>query len=99
MQFGIVTLVDNGQTTIVCTVKGPGVHQVFIISSFIFFVVPMSVISVLYALIGVKLRTSRVLHPKKKWSMESNERCSTSTRYRSGTSQRRVIRMLGKFCL
>lgn len=97
MQFGIVTLLDNGQTTIVCTVKGPGVHQVFIISSFIFFVVPMSVITVLYALIGVKLRTSRVLHPIKKLSMDSNERCSTSTRYRSGTSQRRVIRMLGKF--
>nr|AGL12068.1 pheromone biosynthesis activating neuropeptide receptor isoform C [Ostrinia nubilalis] len=94
MQFGIVTQIDNGQTTIVCTVKGQGVHQVFIISSFIFFVVPMSVICVLYALIGIKLRTSRVLHPIKKLSMESSERCSMSTRYRSGTSQRRVIRML-----
>lgn len=97
MQFGIVTQVDSGQTTIVCTVKGQGVHQVFVISSFIFFVVPMSVITVLYALIGVKLRTSRVLHPVKKISVDSSDRCNnTSMRYRNGTSQRRVIRMLGK---
>ncbi|CAG9785502.1 unnamed protein product [Diatraea saccharalis] len=95
MQFGILIEVDNGQNVSMCTVIGQGVHQVFIISSFIFFVVPMSVISVLYALIGIKLRTSHVLHPVKKPSVESNERCNnTSTRYRNGTSQRRVIRML-----
>ncbi|KAL4715558.1 hypothetical protein ACJJTC_009184, partial [Scirpophaga incertulas] len=95
VQFGIVTIVDNSQTISMCTVKGQGVHQVFIISSFVFFVVPMSLISVLYALIGIKLRTSRVLHPVKKTSVESSDRCNnTTTRYKSGTSQRRVIRML-----
>nr|QLI61978.1 pheromone biosynthesis-activating neuropeptide receptor [Streltzoviella insularis] len=94
MQFGIVTDVENGQNISICTVKGHGVHQVFVISSFVFFVVPMSLISVLYALIGVKLRTSRVLHPVKKLSVESNGRISGSTRYRNGASQRRVIRML-----
>nr|QPA18429.1 pheromone biosynthesis activating neuropeptide receptor C [Chilo suppressalis] len=95
MQFGIVKESDNGETVTVCTVKGQGVHQVFIISSFIFFVVPMSVISVLYALIGVKLRTSRVLHPVKKLFVENGERGNrTNMRYRSGTSQQRVIRML-----
>ncbi|XP_059047387.1 pyrokinin-1 receptor-like [Achroia grisella] len=95
MQFGIVTDVDNIQNTSVCTVKGEGVHQVFVISSFIFFVVPMSVICVLYALIGIKLRTSTVLKVKKP-SVESQERCSTgtSTRYKNGTAQGRVIRML-----
>ncbi|KAI5638882.1 7 transmembrane receptor (rhodopsin family) domain-containing protein [Phthorimaea operculella] len=92
MQFGIVFYKENGQNKSACTVIGPGVHEVFIVSSFIFFVVPMSVISVLYALIGVKLRTSRVLHPKKP-SVESNDR-NRSVRYRNGASQRRVIRML-----
>ncbi|CAH1646721.1 unnamed protein product [Spodoptera littoralis] len=94
MQFGIVSYVDNGQNVSACTVKGVGVHQVFVISSFVFFVVPMSMISVLYALIGIKLRTSRVLHPVKKLSVDSNERASGQMQYRNGASQRRVIRML-----
>ncbi|KAF9413294.1 hypothetical protein HW555_008460 [Spodoptera exigua] len=94
MQFGIVSYKDNGQNVSACTVKGVGVHQVFVISSFVFFVVPMSMISVLYALIGIKLRTSRVLHPVKKLSVDSNERASGQMQYRNGASQRRVIRML-----
>ncbi|XP_063621867.1 pyrokinin-1 receptor-like isoform X1 [Cydia splendana] len=94
MQFGLVTYVENGQNVCACTVKGHGVHQVFVISSFVFFVVPMSVITVLYALIGVKLRTSRILHPVKKLSVESNGRPAGATRYRNSASQRRVIRML-----
>ncbi|XP_049868572.1 pyrokinin-1 receptor-like isoform X2 [Pectinophora gossypiella] len=94
MQFGIVSYKENGQNVSACTVKGHGVHQVFVVSSFVFFVVPMSVISVLYALIGIKLRTSRVLHPAKKLSVESNDRSNRSVRYRNGASQRRVIRML-----
>ncbi|CAK1601141.1 unnamed protein product [Parnassius mnemosyne] len=94
MQFGIVSYVENGQSISACTVKGHGVHQVFVISSFVFFVAPMSVITVLYVFIGVKLRTSRVLHPTKNVSTNGSERFSTNIRYRYGTSQRRVIRML-----
>ncbi|XP_068632899.1 pyrokinin-1 receptor-like isoform X2 [Battus philenor] len=94
MQFGIVTYEENGQNMSACTVKGHGVHQVFVISSFVFFVAPMSVITVLYVFIGVKLRTSRVLHPTKKLSVNGTTRFSANMRYRHGTSQRRVIRML-----
>lgn len=94
MQFGIVSYVENGHNVSICTVKGVGVHQVFVISSFVFFVVPMSMISVLYALIGVKLRTSRVLHPVKKLSVDSSEKANGQMQYRNGASQRRVIRML-----
>ncbi|XP_045533269.1 pyrokinin-1 receptor-like isoform X2 [Pieris brassicae] len=93
IQFGIVTFKENGRDISVCTVKGHGVHEVFVISSFVFFVVPMSLITVLYALIAVKLNTSSVLHPVKKTSVESHER-NGSSRYRNGASQRRVIRML-----
>lgn len=95
MQFGIVET-DEEQSA--CTVKGHGVHQVFVISSFVFFVVPMSLISILYAQIGFKLRNSTVLHPVKKLSIESNGRSAMrGSGYRSGASQRRVIRMLGEF--
>ncbi|CAG4985862.1 unnamed protein product [Colias eurytheme] len=93
MQFGIVTFNEKGRDISACTVKGHGVHEVFVISSFVFFVVPMSLITVLYVLIGVKLNTSRVLHPVKKSSIESRDK-NGSTRYRNGASQRRVIRML-----
>lgn len=96
VQFGIVSYVENGQNMSACTVKGLGVQEVFVISSFVFFVVPMSMITILYALIGIKLRTSRVLHPVKKLSMDSNDK-SNHPQYRNGASQRRVIRMLGKF--
>ncbi|XP_032515457.2 pyrokinin-1 receptor-like isoform X2 [Danaus plexippus] len=94
MQFGVVSYKENGQNISACTVKGHGVHQVFVISSFVFFVAPMSLITVLYALIGLKLHTSRVLHPVKKSSVESGDRPNGTPRYRNGASQRRVIRML-----
>ncbi|KPI92686.1 Neuromedin-U receptor 2 [Papilio xuthus] len=94
MQFGIVTYVENGQNMSACTVKGQGVHEVFVISSFVFFVAPMSVITVLYVFIGAKLRTSRVLHPTKKLSANGSDKFCANIRYRHGTSQRRVIRML-----
>ncbi|XP_050673931.1 pyrokinin-1 receptor-like isoform X2 [Leptidea sinapis] len=93
MQFGVVVFSENGQQISACTVKGHGVHEVFVISSFVFFVAPMSLITVLYILIGAKLHTSRALHLVKKTSFESSER-NASTRCRHGASQRRVIRML-----
>lgn len=99
MQFGIVTNTDNGLNVTMCTVKGHGVHQVFVISSLIFFVVPMSVITVLYALIGFKLRMSRVLHPPKRLSVESNDKSNRTARYKAGASQRRVIKMLGEYSI
>lgn len=94
-QFGVLSYINDGQLVSACTLKGHGMLQVFVTSSFVFFIVPMSVISVLYTLIAIKLRTSRVLHPKKP-SVDSHDRSNRSTRYRSSTSQRRVIRMLGE---
>ncbi|XP_072938880.1 pyrokinin-1 receptor-like [Epargyreus clarus] len=94
MQFGIVNYTDKGRKVSSCTVKGHGVQQVFVISSFVFFVLPMSLITVLYVLIGIKLHTSRVLHPVKKTSVDSHEKSNGTVKYRNGASQRRVIRML-----
>ncbi|GBP22749.1 Pyrokinin-1 receptor [Eumeta japonica] len=95
MQFGIEQQNNTkGAPMILCTMKGTGIQEMFVLSSFVFFVVPMTVITVLYALIGVKLRTSRILQPKQKMSLESNGRPVQHPRYRNGASQRRVIRML-----
>ncbi|XP_013187133.2 pyrokinin-1 receptor-like [Amyelois transitella] len=97
LQFGLeITYVNDTQKTITCTVKGEGVHHVFIMSSLFFFVLPMTIISVLYALIAVKLRTSSVLKGKKPSvdSQERNNATGTPSRYRNARAQRRVIRML-----
>lgn len=96
MQFGVVTYSDRGQNISACTVKGHGVHQVFVTSGFVFFVVPMSLITVLYVLIGMKLRSSHIIHGVKNTSNDS-KRSNGAPRYRSGASQRKVIRMLGTY--
>ncbi|XP_053612650.1 pyrokinin-1 receptor-like isoform X3 [Plodia interpunctella] len=95
LQFGLEISYIKNYKTVACTVKGEGVHHVFIMSSLFFFVLPMTIISVLYALIAVKLRTSSVLKGKKP-SVDSQERNATGTpsRYRNAKAQRRVIRML-----
>lgn len=56
-------------------------------SSFLFFIVPMTVICVLYVLIGLKLRQSKLLYGKKMKTCDS-QRCIKG--------QSRVVRMLGE---
>lgn len=67
-------------------VKNQFTEHAFEISSFVFFIVPMTVICVLYILIGIKLRQSKLLYGKKMKSCDS-QRCIKG--------QSRVIRMLG----
>ncbi|XP_035210829.1 pyrokinin-1 receptor-like isoform X2 [Stegodyphus dumicola] len=60
IQFGIVIKDFRGQLiydTAECTVKNP-VQHAFVSSTFVFFIIPMIVISLLYAWIGIQLRAS-----------------------------------------
>lgn len=57
-QFGLV----YSPNTVHCTIKNPNINYAFEISSFLFFVGPMVLICVLYVLIGIKLKESRLLH-------------------------------------
>jgi neuromedin U receptor 1 len=66
-------------------VKNQLFEHTFEISSLLFFIVPMTVICVLYVLIGIKLRQSKLLYGKKIKS-------SDSERYIKGQS--RVVKML-----
>lgn len=63
------------------------VEHAFEVSSFLFFVGPMTLICVLYVLIGVKLRKSKLLQGVKRRGVELG---------RGISGQTRVIRMLGK---
>lgn len=66
-------------------VKNVLVEHAFEVSSFLFFVGPMTLICVLYVLIGIKLRKSKLLQGVKRRSCEFG---------RGITGQTRVIRML-----
>ncbi|XP_068081213.1 pyrokinin-1 receptor-like [Anabrus simplex] len=75
-QFGVKQMETNdGQPlegVTFCTIKWDLIDHAFEISTFVFFVVPMSVITVLYILIGIKLRRSRILTDAKRGSITSS---------------------------
>ena len=68
-------------------VKNQFFEHSFEVSSFLFFIVPMTVICVLYILIGLKLRKSKMLYDNKGKGCDS-QRCIKG--------QTRVVRMLSK---
>ncbi|XP_055587833.1 pyrokinin-1 receptor-like [Uranotaenia lowii] len=62
LQFGVV---ENEHSRL-CTIKNTHFEHAFEVSSFLFFVGPMTVIAVLYVLIGIKLRKSKLLQGVKR---------------------------------
>ncbi|XP_076644712.1 pyrokinin-1 receptor [Halictus rubicundus] len=87
LQFGVVQL-DKDPTIVSCTMKRVIIQHSFELSTFLFFIVPMSLITVLYVLIGLKLRKSNMM----KRSHGSGE--GGSCRSNPGRSSRRVLKML-----
>lgn len=81
MQFGIVV---RGNCEI-CQLIEPMVEHSFEMSSLVFFVFPMTVISVLYVLIGVKLHQSKIMR-RKNVNVAGHRK-----------SSRKIIKMLGEF--
>ncbi|ALC46231.1 CG8795 [Drosophila busckii] len=87
IQFSVVmqdTAVGPGSA---CTMKNDFFAHVFAVSGFIFFGGPMTAICVLYVLIGIKLKRSRLLQalPRRSYDVNVNRGISAQTR---------VIRML-----
>ena len=94
IQYGVVTVIGNsGSIESYCTLKKVLIPNAFLISICVFFVVPMTVITVLYVLIGLKLRRSRLITVKRRPSTPRSE----LSKPRTSTPQSHVIRMLGKF--
>ncbi|KAL5283839.1 NMUR1.2 family protein [Megaselia abdita] len=82
MQYSVI---DVGEGKKDCSVNNHFYSDVFVISGFIFFVGPMTAICVLYVLIGVKLKRSRLLQAVQRRCYDLNRGISAQTR---------VIRML-----
>uniref|UniRef100_A0A182N6L6 G-protein coupled receptors family 1 profile domain-containing protein n=1 Tax=Anopheles dirus TaxID=7168 RepID=A0A182N6L6_9DIPT len=84
LQFGVVESANSR----LCTIKNQHFVHAFEVSSFLFFVGPMTLIAVLYVLIGIKLRKSKLLQGVKRASSDY------TTPPRGVSAQTRVIRML-----
>jgi len=89
LQFGVVR--HSGHPDMVmCTVKRIIISHSFELSTFLFFVIPMFLITFLYILIGLKLRKSNMMTPGRTESMRNYRR-------HPGRSSRRVLKMLSEF--
>ncbi|KAK9302921.1 hypothetical protein QLX08_005193 [Tetragonisca angustula] len=97
IQFGVIYEYSNGSAILDsarCAMKWTLIEHAFEISTMLFFVLPMTIIIVLYILIAVKLRRSRLLTAtvKRKNLPAGPNHCDTG-RVKSA-AQRNVIRML-----
>ncbi|XP_066602014.1 pyrokinin-1 receptor-like isoform X2 [Prorops nasuta] len=98
IQFGVIYDYHRNGTIILesarCSMKGNLIDHAFEISTMLFFVLPMTVITVLYILIAIKLRKSRTLTTAAKRNhLPVNLNHSDSGRSKTA-AQRNVIRML-----
>lgn len=90
LQFGVYE--SNRPELKQCQMKQVIISYSFEISTFLFFALPMTVITVLYALIALRLRRSALL--KKSSGSFSHHQEATRGSCRTNTS-RRVLKMLG----
>lgn len=90
IQFGVeITLKDGVQLT-KCTVVSQYFQHAFEISTFLFFVGPMTLITALYVLIALQLRKSTRL------ALSKRESLGSAGSGRSSGAQKRVVKMLGE---
>lgn len=91
LQFGIVQ--NHGMDQ--CVVKQIIVQHSFELSTFLFFFTPMTLITVLYVLIGIKLRSSSLMKRENGGTLQ--RRCYVnSCRQQNNQGTKRVLKMLGK---
>lgn len=95
LQFGVIT---DGNNMDICTLKRVIIEHSFELSTLLFFLTPMTLITVLYILIGLKLRTSGLMKRENGVSMQRRVHVNSCHRQQASIGTRRVLKMLGK-CL
>lgn len=100
LQLEVFPMAPGIPESVNCYPKNIIVDHAFTISTVIFFIAPMTLITVLYALIGLRLRSSNVMKKDAGGSVRSERNIYTTKRGTScrhhGQSSRRVLKMLGK---
>jgi len=92
IEFGVVHTQVSHLEVSHCTLKSAVFEKLFILSSFVVFVLPMTVIIVLYILISIKLRVSGRMSGKRSSFNSDTE----PPRSNAATYQKHIIKMLGK---
>lgn len=107
LQFGLVSMPVGNQHIVLCGLKSIIINHSFELHSIFLFGLPMVIITVLYILIGLRLRHSNMMKKVSSASTNSGHsisnttnanimtRSNTSCRHQ-GQSSRRVLKMLGK---
>lgn len=93
LQFGIITFKGVEQ----CHIVNEIIAHSFELSTVLFFFAPMTLITVLYILIGLKLRSSTIVKRANGTTVQRRTYSTTSCRQQNGQGTRRVLKMLGKF--
>lgn len=92
LQFGVMSLGGVDQ----CVVKRIIIEHSFELSTFLFFLTPMTLITVLYVLIGLKLRSSTMVKRENGATTMQRRIHVNSCRQQTSQGTRRVLKMLGK---
>lgn len=61
LQFGLRPMIYNRPETKICNVVSPIIDYSFEVSTFLFFLAPMTLITILYVMIGLRLRKSNLM--------------------------------------
>lgn len=97
LQFGVITSVYGIDQ---CTLKRIIIEHSFELSTVLFFLTPMTLITILYILIGLKLRTSGLMKHSYGTSMHHRVQVNTKCRQQqTSVGTRRVLKMLGKYSI
>lgn len=98
LQFGVITEVEGNVERSHCTIKNVFIDHAFEISAFIIFVGPMTLITILYVLIGIQLKKSKYISSHRHSSIGSaSQKFNLRMSLRTSLAQRRVVNMLSKY--
>lgn len=101
IQFGIETETRDGVQMSHCTVVKTFVEHAFEISTFVFFVGPMTLITILYVMIWIRLKKSKKIaaHRVSTSTVSSSTAEGRKRMMRNACAQNRVVRMLSEYHL
>jgi neuromedin U receptor 1 len=94
LQTGIVEG-ENGTSWCTMVAERVFIEHSFELATVLFFFAPMSLITVLYILIGVKLRSSTMVKRENGSTVQRNNNLTSNIHQNTSQSTKRVLKMLG----
>jgi neuromedin U receptor 1 len=95
LQTGVIEG-ENGNSWCTMVPERVLIEHSFELATVLFFFAPMSLITVLYILIGVKLRSSTMVKRENGSTVQRNNNLTSNIQQNTSQSTKRVLKMLGK---